>query len=60
MNYVELNLSVFQRQEHEIVWTCVKQGSRMRSAKDAKDGAAVQEEKRKTAVQIPVVKEDVQ
>lgn len=28
--------------------------------KDAKDGAAVQEEKRKTAVQIPVVKEDVQ
>lgn len=32
----------------------------MRSAKDVKDGAAVQEEKRKTAVQIPVVKEDVQ
>lgn len=32
----------------------------MRSAKDVKDGAAVLEEKRKTAVQIPVVKEDVQ
>lgn len=29
-----------------MVWTCVKQGLRMCSAKDVKDGAAVQEEKR--------------
>lgn len=57
MSSVELNLAVFS--VRKMRWFG-KQGLRMRSAKDVKDGAAVQEEKRKTAVQIPVVKEDVQ
>lgn len=45
MSSVELNLAVFSIRKM-MVWTCVKQGLRMRSAKDVKDGAAVQEEKR--------------